>query len=44
MATQPFTWNRDTLDDRIVNPEVYTDTAALLADWQQRPVAEIKRL
>ncbi len=33
MATQPFTWNRDTLDDRIVNPEVYTEPATLLADY-----------
>jgi cytochrome P450 len=33
MATQPFTWSRDTLDDRIVNPEVYTEPATLLADY-----------
>ena len=33
MATQPFTWSRDTIDDRIVNPEVYTEPATLLADY-----------
>lgn len=33
MATQPFTWSRGTLDDRIVNPEVYTEPATLLADY-----------
>ncbi|TPE59500.1 cytochrome P450 [Sandaracinobacter neustonicus] len=33
MATQAFSWSRETIDDRIVNPEVYTDTAALLADY-----------
>jgi cytochrome P450 len=33
MATQPFRWTRDTLDDRIVNPEIYTEPATLLADY-----------
>lgn len=33
MATKPFTWSRDTIDDRIVNPDVYTDLPTLLADY-----------
>lgn len=33
MATQPFSWTTDTLDDRIVNPAVYTDLPTLLADY-----------
>jgi cytochrome P450 len=33
MATAPFSWSSDTLDDRIVNPEVYTNPAVLLADY-----------
>ena len=33
MATKPFTWSRDTIDDRIVNPDVYTDMPTLLADY-----------
>jgi hypothetical protein len=33
MATKPFEWTTDTLDDRIVNPHVYTDPAMLLADY-----------
>lgn len=33
MATKAFTWSRDTLDNRIVNPDVYTDLPTLLADY-----------
>jgi cytochrome P450 len=33
MATQPFQWTTDTIDDRIVNPHVYTDPATLLGDY-----------
>lgn len=33
MATKAFTWSRDTIDDRIVNPDVYTDLPTLLADY-----------
>jgi len=33
MATAPFTWSSNTLDDRIVNPAVYTDMGVLLADY-----------
>lgn len=33
MATNPFGLTTDTLDDRIVNPAVYTDMAVLLADY-----------
>jgi cytochrome P450 len=33
MATQPFSWSTDTIDDRIVNPSVYTDMPTLLADY-----------
>lgn len=33
MATQPFSWKRDTIDNRIVNPDVYTDLPTLLADY-----------
>lgn len=33
MATKAFSWNRDTIDNRIVNPDVYTDMPTLLADY-----------
>ncbi|PZU48013.1 MAG: cytochrome P450 [Sphingomonas sp.] len=33
MATQAFSWSRETIDDRIVNPEVYTEPHTLLADY-----------
>jgi cytochrome P450 len=33
MATQPFRWTTDTIDDRIVNPAIYADMPALLADY-----------
>lgn len=33
MATKAFTWSRDTIDNRIVNPDVYTDLPTLLADY-----------
>lgn len=33
MATKAFSWSRDTIDNRIVNPDVYTDLPTLLADY-----------
>ena len=33
MATKAFTWSRDGIDNRIVNPDVYTDLPTLLADY-----------
>jgi cytochrome P450 len=33
MNAEPFRWTRDTIDNRIVNPEVYTEPDTLLADY-----------
>ena len=33
MATQAFDWKTDRIDNRIVNPDIYTDLDALLADY-----------
>jgi xanthine dehydrogenase iron-sulfur cluster and FAD-binding subunit A len=41
MATQPFSWSTDTIDDRIVNPAIYTDLPALLAARAAHPQAQV---